>query len=348
MNATTDSTWTSTATLAELAERVRSCTRLLCLTHSKPDGDAIGSTLALARSAIHIGKAASVLYLAPWPERFNPVLGPTPVIHEHQGCFNDPSVTTADLVAVLDTGSWNQVADAKPFLQARADRVFIVDHHAHGNPDMTTTRHINSRAASACELVAELCRLVLGKSSCRELPVDVATALYLGVATDTGWFRYSNVTSATMRLAADLIDAGAPANDLHQLSEQSDTPARLKLTTHALESLQLLDHNRVAIMSLTKAQVEAAGGTVDETGGLSDLPNRVSDVRVVAILVELEPGLTKLSLRSKAPRPTEKLIDVNRIAQQFNGGGHVHAAGAKMHMPLKEALAAVAAALSNV
>jgi phosphoesterase RecJ-like protein len=105
----------------------------------------------------------------------------------------------------------------------------------------------------------------------------------------------------------------------------------------ALESLELIDNDRVAVIALNQKAIEDCKATQDELGGLTDLPQTVGSVRVVAVLTQIEPNLTKVSLRSKAVDPPETAVDVNLIAQTLNGGGHLHAAGAKVHAPFDEA-----------
>lgn len=340
-------TYVSNATLTQIAQRLSEAKRVAVFTHAKPDGDAVGSTLALARSLALTGKAATPVYLAPWSGRFDALVGGTPVLHERQGVWQDPVIVAADACAVLDTGSWNQLADAKAFLQPRRAATVLVDHHPHGDADVAELRHIETRAASACELVAELCRLILGAPSLRGLPRVVAEPLYLGLATDTGWFRYSNTSAATLRMAADLIDAGVDHNRLYRRIEQSDSPRRLLLTRRALDTLEFIAGERGAMMIVSQRDIEECHATQDELGGLTDLPQSVGSVRVVAVLTEADPALTKVSLRSKAPDDGQTLIDVNKIAQTMGGGGHVHAAGAKLRTPLAEATATVRAALTS-
>jgi phosphoesterase RecJ-like protein len=339
------SDYSSNATLAQIAARLREASKIIIFTHAKPDGDAVGSTLALARALTALGKSAAPIYLPPWSTRFEALIGATPVIHERRGIWTDPALTSADACAVLDTGSWNQLADAKAFLVPRRASTVLVDHHPHGDADVADLRHIDTTSASACELVAELCRLLLSLASIRDLPRHVAEPLYLGLATDTGWFRYSNTRSATLRMAADLIDAGVDHNRLYRNTEQTDSPRRLMLTQRALASLEYLASDRAAMMCVTKRDIEECNATQDELGGLTDLPQAVGSVRAVAVLTEVESTLTKVSLRSKAPDPGQPLIDVNKIAQTLGGGGHVHAAGVKMHMPLAQAREHIRAAL---
>lgn len=337
--------YTSNASLDDVARRLRSAKHVVTLTHSKPDGDAVGCSLAVARALHRLGVGATPVFLPPWPSRMNAVVGPTPIIHANPACWDKPPISVADAAAVLDTGSWTQISEAKAWLSPRASSAVVVDHHSHGDGDIAALRHVVPDSASCAELVADLCLILLGVGSYAKLPVEIAEPLYLGVATDTGWFRYSNMRPSTLRLAADLIDAGVDANRLYRAVEQADTPNRLELIRRALQSLEILDNGRAAMMTLTKADIEASGATQEEVSGLTDLPQTIGTVRVVAVLTELEGNLTKVSFRSKAADPGQREIDVNALAQRFSGGGHLHASGAKIRQPLAEVRPLVAAAL---
>lgn len=339
-------TWTSNATLEQIGDRLVRCEKVAVLTHAKPDGDAVGSVLGIARSLLHRGIAATPVFLGPWAARFDPLLPPTRVIHENSGCFEDPALVDADAVVIVDTGSWNQVADARAYIEPRREIAIVIDHHQHGDPEMAATRHVDASAAAAAELVHVVAKRILGVRSAAGLPKDVSEALYLGIATDTGWFKYPNTTSRTLRLAADLMDAGVDADRLFQISEQGDTPARLRLIERALASLRLIDGDRGAIMCLSRADFADSGATDDESGGIIDLPKAIGTVKVIALLTELEPALTKVSFRSKAAINGADEVDVNKMAQRFGGGGHKHAAGAKIRKPLAEAADDIAAAMT--
>ncbi|HBS28682.1 MAG TPA: hypothetical protein DEB06_04340 [Phycisphaerales bacterium] len=327
----------SNASIAEVADRLRHAGAVAVLTHSKPDGDAVGSTMALVRTLRLLGKQAQGVFIPPWNPRLEPIVLDTPVVHVRHGCFDHPPLANADCVAIVDTGSWNQVSDARAWLAPRREDCIVIDHHAHGDADIAGVRHIDARACAAAELVARVCKDLLGLGSFTGFPPDIAEPLYLGLATDTGWFRHSNVTSGALRLAADFIDCGVDHNRLYRLIEQSDSPRRLRLLRRALERLELIDDDRIAIIALDRHAIDECQATQDELGGLTDLPQTVGSVRAVAVLTELEPGLTKVSMRSKAVDPPESPVDVNRVAQTLGGGGHLHAAGAKVHAPIDEA-----------
>ena len=340
-------TWTTNTTLEQIAERLRSKKKIIVLTHVKPDGDAVGSTLGLVR-ALNKPRAwvqanrAEAWYFGPTPPWIADVAGDTP--HRLLGDGGPPEVDGVDAVAVLDTGSWTQLEAVHEWLAPRRDMTVLVDHHMQGDAEVAAERFIDTSAAAACQPVAELCRLLLGVADRTALPADVAEALYMGLATDTGWFRHSNVSRAVMVAAGDLLQAGADHVKLYQLLEQRETLSRLKLLSRALASLELHDHGRLAVMSVTKKDFAESGAQPGESGGFVEFGQSLPTVQVTCLLTEATasdfgPGadpkgpVTKISLRSKA---SGHEVDVNVVAKALGGGGHVRAAGARTSKSIEE------------
>lgn len=348
MNVQKQTRWSANATLADAAARLREAGRIVVTTHAKPDGDAIGSSLSCARALRLLGKDVTVLYLAPWFERFDPFLRGEDVVRPAEGdgapiaALGEP-----DAVLICDTGSWAQLRDAREWLTPLHDRAIVIDHHPTGDEEVAATRVIDPLAAAACEMACELCVDLLGVASARDLPLEVAEPLYLGLATDTGFFRYSNTTGRTMRLAADLLEAGVDQSLVLRISEQSDRPARLRLIARALSGIEFLDEGRIAVMSLSHEDFAQSGADMDDAGGLTDLAQSVASVRAVAVLTEIEPGVTKVSMRSKPPAPGEQDADVSSVARALGGGGHVRAAGVRLEEPLDAARARIGKALTD-
>jgi len=337
--------YVGTASAAEIAERLAAATRVAVFTHTKPDGDAVGSALAISRALRHGSIEATPAFVAPWNPRFEPVLGSTPVVHvESAGDLERRELTDADTIAVVDTGSTNQLGVAAEFVKARRERTLIVDHHSGGEAALAPMRLIDTSAASATQLVADVAVRLMGVGSAAELPVDVAEPLYLGLATDTGWFKHPSVTPRVFRLAADLLEAGAEHNRLFTVSDMSDPPERLLLMQRALASLALVADRRAAVMRLSGADFAETGSERTDASGLIDIPKSVETVEVAALLYELDDGRVKLSLRSKK---SELSVDVNAVAGTWGGGGHHHAAGATLGVPLEEAWDAVVERLSE-
>lgn len=356
--------WESSSTVAELAAWLATKRRIVILTHVKPDGDAVGSTIALARALVMAGSqrgwgsvSATPWYFGALPDWVPGVTRKTetrfvdqthrPEDHTRGAAGGEP-----DAVVVLDTGSWTQVQEVEPWLRERAAIIAVIDHHRQGNPDMSPRRVVDVHAAAACEPVAELCWRLLALAGPADLPVDIAEPLYLGLATDTGWFRHSNVTPGAMRLAADLIQAGVDHPKLYEMIEQRDRTSRLRLLARALGSLDLLDHERIAVMTLTQKDFHECHAASTDSAGFADVPLSTASVMVSVLMTEAfvaEPTggspakvITKVSMRSKSGPGG---MDVGSVAASLGGGGHVPAAGVKMAVGIAEAKKLVTAAL---
>lgn len=345
------STWGSTTTIADLSAWLKGKRRVAVLTHVKPDGDALGSTLAVARALrMSAGKIdARCWYSGPLPDWGRGMIGDTPV-----SMIEKDGLPAADQqpegVIILDTGSWSQLDPYRPLIEKTQPEVGIVDHHLHGDVAVAARRFVDARFAAVCELAADLCAAILGVTSPSRLPTEIATPLYLGLATDTGWFRFSNVTPQTLRLAADLIQAGVDHSALYRMIEQQDKPSRLKLMARALESMEFTADNRVAVSLLTRQDFADARASSAETGGFADLALCIETILVSAVLTEAEPPaghsglLTKISMRSK---PGDHAVDVNEVCRQLGGGGHARAAGARLNCGMMQARAKVMKALEE-
>lgn len=332
-------------TASEAAAWLAGARRVIITTHFKADGDAVGAGLGLARALRHRDPGVEVEF---WlsgvlPDFLPEVVGDTLWRHL-DGKPPNPS-DLPDAVVVVDTGAWSQLGAAEEFLRGRAADTLIIDHHLSGDAEMADRRIVDAGAASAAQLVAGVACELLGCQAAA-LPEPVATPLYLGTATDTGWFRHSNVTPAVFRLAADLVEAGVPHTELFRIVEQRDTPGRVRLYGRALASLELLDAGRVALMTLTEADFKGAGAHPGDTGGFADRLLAIETVLVSVVLNESHDHdgkpVTKLSLRSK---PGPSAIDVNVVASSLGGGGHARAAGARHQGTLPEARAALLGAL---
>lgn len=359
------------ASLEQIADRLRSAKRVVVLTHSKPDGDAIGSSIALVR-AINMLPAwgtkpkAQAWYVGPLPAWLRAVVGDTP--HES---FEQPAMISAalagdteknasslrtddiDAIVITDTCSFKQLDPLQQWLTPRRAMCNVIDHHVQGDEAVAANRFVEVSAAAVVQPVAKLCQLLLNAPSPDKLPAPVAEALYLGLATDTGWFRHSNVSRRVMTLAGELLDAGANHIKLYQCVEQQETPGRLRLISKALSTLDLRLSDRLAFMHLTMADQRDSGANPGETGGITDFTQAIPSVMVSAMLIETPPPsaapqdtttknpaqpIIKISMRSKSePIP----VDVNAIASTMGGGGHVRAAGAKVAMTIDQTKSAI-------
>lgn len=324
--------------------------RVIVFTHARPDGDAAGTSLALVRALRARGQEASAHYVGPVPRWLRDFAGATPM-HVSEGVEATHALLASlpphDAVAVVDTGAWTQLEETRAFLTPRAADTLLVDHHLSGDAEVSPRRLIDPAAAAAAEVLAPLACALMNVDGPARLPRGVAEALFVGLATDTGWFRFSNTRPATLRLAAELMEAGVDQPALFEMIEQQDRAGRPRLLARALATLTLEAGETVALMKLTQADFEACRADSEDTGGFAHHALAVASVRVCVIATEVagregRGALTKLSLRSK---PGPGAVDVAAVAGRFGGGGHARAAGAKIAAPIDEALARVAAAL---
>jgi phosphoesterase RecJ-like protein len=175
---------------------------------------------------------------------------------------------------------------------------------------------------------------------------SIAEALYLGLATDTGWFRFPNARAAEFALASRLLAAGVDKDAMYQQIEQSSRAGRVLIQGRALSSLAFAARGAIAIMRLRASDFAETGAEMEESSGVVNMPMEVAAVRASVLAVEDSAnGVIKLSFRSKPAGPDGVFVDVNELAARFGGGGHVHAAGARQKGTLEEVVARVRAAV---
>ncbi len=326
----------SNCTIDQIAEMLQQAASVLITTHLKPDGDALGSLVAMGAALERMGKTVQRWVMPPVPDNLS-LLRDDVALTEIGEAGPPADAGEPDRIVVLDTGSWSQLEPLCGYLEPRYDRIIVIDHHLRGD-DLSALRYVDSTAAACCEIAAALID---------QLPVEpdalIRRALFVGLASDTGWFRFSNTTAQTHELAARLLRAGVDHAELYAQLEQGERPEKLRLLIRALDSLQLCNGGKAAVMTLRSSDFADTGAMPEETERFVDVPQAVRDVRVVALVTEQDDGPVRLSLRSK---PGPGAINVSQLAQQFGGGGHARAAGAKVDGTLETVRERVIAALA--
>jgi len=284
----------------------------LILAHVDPDGDAIGSCLALAMGLRTAGKRAVIVNESPLPEslRFLPgweeVRLPAEVARVFQGVF------------VLDCSSVDRVGTGARALLGPDAEVANIDHHA-ANDHFGNPRLVNTEASATAELVFEVleaCGIPIG--------TEAAECLYAGIASDTGAFRFANTTPRALRLAARLVERGAkPAFTADALYGRKSAGS-LRILGLALSSLESRAGGQIGVLSIPHDMFARAGATPEEADGIVQFAKSLNGARVGVLILESAPGETKLSFRSDGS------VDVNQVASRFGGGGHKNASGAKV------------------
>jgi len=333
-------TYASNLDLDQVVERLCNAKSLLVTTHAKPDGDAYGSVVALTQALRDIGKEAHGLLMPPVP-RFLRLLKGGDVATLHSAGEKLPDV---DLVVIVDTGAWSQLAPMRSELEPLTDKMLIIDHHLNGDVP-AAGKYVDEKAAACCELIAQVVdRLEPDKDLLSD--ALIAESLYIGIASDTGWFRFSNTRPQTHQLAAKLLSHDVDHALLYLQSEQAERAEKLQLLIRALTSLQLVANESAAVMVLRRQDFAQTGALAEETERFVDVPQVVQSVQTVVLVCEsIQDGEPiRISFRSK---PGTSALNVAELAQQFGGGGHARAAGAKVDGELEETVAQVIAAIEK-
>lgn len=299
--------------LDQVVEAIREGERFLLTTHESPDGDALGSLLATQSMLEALGKD-SVMFLAakefplPVEYRFMPL----------EEVFHEPPADMADRVVVfLDCGNIDRMP--VDFLREDGDTVINIDHH-HDNTRFGTVNLVDEEASSTAEIVFDLsARLGV------DLTPEIATALYVGLVTDTGKFMYENSDARTHRMAATLIEAGVEVNEIYRRLYEHAPLEKLKLLARALEQIELHDGGALAVTYISERDYRDTGGSETLTEGVIDHLRTIEGTAAVAVVrdqPERGRAARKVSLRSSDGR-----VDVSAIAREQGGGGHQRAAG---------------------
>ena len=314
--------------MQQIIDTLSRCKRVLVTTHVRPDGDALGSSAAMVLGMKQKGIDAEVLLLSHLPRKYAFIYHEAGVKHidAEAGFPPDFSLDPYDALLVVDTGTWNQL----PGLQERVENwpkpKLVIDHHL-TQQEWATAKWVDTSAGACGEMIEEL----LQQWGVR-IDHHMAQALFVAIVADTGWFMFSNTRPVTLRLAADLMEAGVDIDRIYQLLYQNERAERVALQTRGLASLELLDEGRIAVMQVRKADFAEARAHVNDTENLINVPLQIRTVEVAVLLSEPpEGGPIRASFRSKGQ------IDVAKFAEQFAGGGHARAAGAKFETSMDEA-----------
>ncbi len=293
----------------------------LILTHRRPDGDTIGSAAALCLGLRSLGKRAFVLKNSGVTDRYAWL---------HEGLTKD-AAEAGDTLLTVDVASPQMLPqDFLPLM----DRIELrVDHH--GSATSFTERElVDPKSASCAELVWDIL-LEMGVAP----DAAMAEAVYVGLSTDTGCFRYSNTTPHTFLTAARCAEAGAGIYELNQTLFECNTLERLKIQGWIVENLQILREGKLAICAIPREVEQSIGVTEDDMDNISSFPRTVAGVCMAATLRQTSDGDIKVSVRAVPG------YDATAITEKLGGGGHKGAAGATLKGSLQEAAAKVRAAM---
>ena len=301
-------------TLRETAEKLRTLENVAILTHRNPDGDCLGSAAALCRMLRSLGKRAKVLCSDPVGDKF------TRWMNSLDDVFTPETYVSVDVATPELLGNYHALGE-------EGKVVLCIDHHP-TNSGYAHASYVDRFAAATAEIIFRLAK-PLGVT----IDKETATALYIGVLTDTGCFQFSNTTPATHRIAARLMALGAPAEELNRAFFGIKSRGRLALEATALDSLRYEANGQVAIMTVTEEMRVKANVSDSDLDGLSALPRQIEGVEIGIMLREKDENLWRVSVR------TNTTADASALCATFGGGGHIRAAGCTVTGELSDVIA---------
>jgi phosphoesterase RecJ-like protein len=305
-------------------EIVHAHQRFLLTTHIRPDGDALGSELAMVRILEALGKDVRVCNAFATPPNLR-FLDPRRELHQLGVDVQAGQLDDRQVLIVLDTSAWAQLGAMSEIVKNIKALKAVIDHHQ-GGDDLGAELFKDEEAEATGRVVIEAAD-ALGVP----LSAEIARPAFVALATDTGWFRFSSTTPGTLRLASRLVESGAAPDRLYKQIYEKDTLARLQLIGRALEHTRTELGGRLIHTWLALADFSAVGAIPPDSEDIINMTLAVGGTEMAVMLVEQPGGGFKVSFRSRCA------VDCSRVAAQFGGGGHRRAAGAFIDEPLDSA-----------
>ncbi len=297
---------------SEIARIIKEAQKVAIVTHTFPDGDALGSQFGLGHILKDLGKSVVLYSEEPITYLYDFLPRCTNLVH----C--PPSPDEVDCVVALDCGDRFRLGKTEAVEQLLKIKPFIaIDHHA-GHKDYGDLRWVEPGRASTGDMVYDLSQR-LGA----DLSYKAAYCLYAAIVSDTGSFKYASTTPDTFRIAGKLLAKGVRPEDVSGKLFDNFTENRLHLLQEVLASMELYEHGKLAFISATKKMFEMSGAEPADTETFINYPRSLATVKVAALIKEFE-GVIGVSMRSKGGK-----YDVAAVARRFDGGGHRNAAGCK-------------------
>jgi phosphoesterase RecJ-like protein len=307
--------------------------RFVITTHMNPDGDGLGAELGLSAYLESLGKDVRIINPDGLPARYR-FLNQEAKYESYDPAEHESYIATCDVVIVLDISRWERLDTLGERLRQRSGLTICIDHHPFESNGMANLYGVDLGAAATGQLVYEMVR-----DRGRPLDRRMALGFYISILTDTGSFRFSNSDPRAHRAAAELLSFALDPNEIYEQVYGNSSLPRLKLMGKALSELRTEESGRLLFLVLPQTWLKETGAVPADTEGFVDIARTATGCESVALFLEREDGRVKLSLRSRGR------MNVNRVAAQFGGGGHLLASGGTHPGPLSRAVEEVTHAL---
>ncbi|WP_142415245.1 DHH family phosphoesterase [Hathewaya massiliensis] len=303
--------------LNKIVDKIKNSNKIGITFHTSPDGDSLGSSLALLQILRKLDKESYIICKENIPEIFKFL----PNSEEISSEISTPKEET-DLIIVLDCGNIERI-NGDIDLNSKEYDVVNIDHHK-SNGNYGSLNYVNTEAAAVSEIIFTLMELLKV-----ELDKDIATSLYTSLLTDTGSFRHSGTSKTTHKIAGELIGTGIDFSEIHRSIFDNKPFNRIKLYGKVIDNMELSSDGKIAFIYAKKEYFKELNIEEADTSDLLTFGMKIDTVEVVVLFKEKDDKL-KVSLRSK------NFIDVSRISESYNGGGHVRAAGFVTKLPFSQ------------
>ena len=307
----------------ELARVIGPGARVTLTTHVNPDGDGLGSEVGLVHALRDRGITVTIANPTPTPPRFGFLFADLPGVDRTAEAVRE--LRRADLIVVLDISDLGRLGMLADTVAGRGVPVACIDHHVSPGTLPAGPRYVDASAAATAELVVEI-----ALANDWTLSRAAARALYVGIMTDTGGFRFSNTHPRTLRIAAELLEKGIDPESMYSDVYAGAPEGRVRLLAEALQTLVVEPKPGLAWITVPPGAVERHGVSSDDLDGVVEHARSIGGVRMALLFREIAQGRIKVSLRSVGA------VDVAQFANEFGGGGHTKAAGLSLQGPMAE------------
>ncbi len=305
--------------------------KAVIIPHRNPDGDAMGSTLALYHYLKNKGIESTVLSPNEFPDFLSWLPGSTTVkLYERDKASGKSILEEADLIFTLDFNAFHRTGEMEQVLITLQTPFILIDHHE-APANYAAVTFSDTKYGSTCEMIFDFIE-ALGDISF--IDKTIATCLYTGIVTDSGSFKFPKTTGKTHRIVAKLIDLGVENSEIHNLLFNNNSYESLQLLGRALQNMKVLKNHKTSYITLSQAELDRFHFKKGDTEGIVNYGLSIKGIIFTAIFIEnKEEGIIKISLRSIGD------FDVNELSRtHFHGGGHKNAAGGKSYLSMKETI----------
>ena len=307
----------------QIIQHIKDGQHILIASHAEPDGDSVGSLVALGLALAKLDKKITMYNPSPIPAVYRFLPGAGRIVRQIK------NADIYDLALVLDCGDLTRIGDTSAEI-GRIPVLINIDHHV-SNTGFGHIQFIDTDACATAEIIYRLINAL-------EIPFDkdIATSIYTGILTDTGSFRFSNTNQAAFAISKVMTDAGVEPHNVAQRVFGTYSLGRIKLLNMALNSIEISENGKLSMMTVTRSMLNTTGTSTEDLDGMINYARRIEDVKVAALIHEIKNGAGKFTNMNRyhVSLRSDSSVDVAKIAEKFGGGGHASAAGFQIESTL--------------